>query len=580
MPAENVLETDVLVIGGGIAGCFAAIKAREQGAQVILVDKAYTAKAGGTLVASAGYMFFNPELGHNLDASIHAISKNGEYLNNREWTEIIMNDSWATYQDLLSWGVDFPIEQDHKKDHYIPLTMTDPSGMRTLFGQVPLRRGNFRVLRKQAVKSGAKVLDRVMVTDLLKQNDRVTGAIGFSIEKNDFYLFKTKAIVISTGMSSFKPSGSAIAGLTGDGDAMAYRAGAELTGKEFSTKFVTLALNPSWRSYPGFVGYPCFTDVEGNPIELRNIENVGFWDLAMDNVIHEGKGPVIWNFEKATSDNIEMIRKMMMLSEGDDSTYTRQGLDLKPGDKIRIAGGAGIGMADSQTAGIWPIDTQCATSVEGLFAAGESCGTRYLGTVHTARGFGLTASAVTGTRAGTYAAKYALGVQAPEIPGGEIEKAKKDIFAPLERKGGFSPRWVTQLLHNTMVPYFVLHIKQEDRLRAALTMIEFFRDQLTPKLTAGDSHELRLAHETRNMVLNAEMMVRASLFRTESRGQHYREDYPGRNDPEWLAWVKVKEEKGKMAAIKVPMPEKWWPDLSLPYQERYPRRFINEKTTG
>lgn len=577
MSTDNTIETDVLVIGGGIAGCFAAIKAREQGARVILVDKAYAAKAGGTLVASAGYMFFNPELGHNLEASIHAISKNGEYLNNREWTEVIMNDSWATYQDLLSWGVDFPVEQDHKKDHYIPLTMTDPSGMRRLFGQVPLRRGNFSVLRKQVVKSGAKVMDRIMVTDLLKQNNGVTGAIGFSIEKNDFYLFKTKAIIISTGMSSFKPSGSAVACLTGDGDAMAYRAGAELTGKEFSTKFVTLAINPSWRSYPGFVGYPCFTDAEGNPIELRNIENVGFWDLAMDNVIHEGKGPVLWNFEKATPENIEMIHKMMMLSEGDDSTYSRQGLDLKPGDKIVIAGGAGIGTSDSQTAGIWPVDTKCATRVGGLFAAGESCGTRYLGSVHTARGFGLTASAVTGTRAGRYAAEYALGTQSPEISQEAIEKAKKDIFAPLERKGGFSPRWVTRLLHNTMVPYFVLHIKQRDRLQAALTMVEFFRDHLTPLLTAGDSHELRLAHETKNMVLNAEMMLRASLFRTESRGQHYREDYPRRDDPGWLAWVKIKEEKGAMRAIKEPIPEKWWPDLSKPYEERYPRRFINEQ---
>ena len=576
MSIEKTVETDVLVIGGGIAGCFAAIKAGEQGARVVLVDKARTAKSGGTVVAGAGYMFFNPDWGHSLEASLNAISRNGEYLSNREWAEVIMDDSWATYQDLISWGVEFPIENDRIKDHYQPLSMIDTSGMRTLFAQIPLRRGNFSVLRKQVLKSGAKVMDRVMVTDLLEHDNRVAGAAGFSIEKNDLYIIKAKAVIISTGMSSFKPAGSAISCLTGDGDAMAYRAGAEITGKEFSTKFVTIAANPYWRSYPGFGGYPCFTDATGKPIELRNINNVGFWDLAQDNVIHEGRGPVMWNFENATAEQIKAIHDAIQVSEGHELTYKRQGLELKPGSNILIAGGSGAGTSDSQTAGIWTIDTKCATSIPGLFAAGESCGTRYVGAVHTARGFGLTASAVTGARAGRNAAEYALGIDGPVPDREEIERAKRTIYEPLERKSGFSPRWVTQLLHNTMVPYFILHIKHKDRLQSALTIVEFLRDHLAPKLVAGNDHELRLAHETKNMVLNAEMMLRASLFRTESRGQHYREDCPRRDDPEWLAWIKIKEEDGKMKAIKVPVPEKWWPDLSEPYEERYPSRFLGE----
>ena len=146
MSIDKTVETDVLVIGGGIAGCFAAIKAREQGARVVLVDKACTAKSGGTVVAGAGYMFFNPDWGHNLEATLNAINRNGEYLSNREWAEVIMNDSWETYQDLVSWGVEFPIENDRIKDHYQPLSMIDASGMRTLFGQIPIRRGDFSVL--------------------------------------------------------------------------------------------------------------------------------------------------------------------------------------------------------------------------------------------------------------------------------------------------------------------------------------------------------------------------------------------------------------------------------------------------
>jgi len=72
------------------------------------------------------------------------------------------------------------------------------------------------------------------------------------------------------------------------------------------------------------------------------------------------------------------------------------------------------------------------------------------------------------------------------------------------------------------------------------------------------------------------MMLRSSIFRTESRGTHYREDYPRRDDPTWLAWVYLKEEQGRMKLWKEPIPEEWWPDLSKPYEERYPDRFPGE----
>ncbi len=576
MASEITVETDVLVIGGGIAGCFAAIKAKERQLDVVIVDKASVAKSGGTAAAGAGYMMFNPDWGHDMQACMNAIARNGEYLNDREWTETILRDSYATYEDLLSWGVQFPDTEGTFGDQYQPLDMKNSSGMRSLFGQVFIRRGNFHVLSKQVAARGIKIMGRFMVTDFLKGNGEVTGAIGFSLDTGDGFVIKAKATIVCTGMNSFKPPGQGTTCLTGDGDAMAYRAGAEVTGKEFPAKFVTIAAYPQWRSYAGFVAYPHFTDAEGESISLRSIDNVGFWDLAMDNAIHAGKGPVFWNLEAATDEDIEAIRQAVQLSEGTDITMTRTDI-VKVGAKIQLAGGAGAGVSDSMTAGIWPVNTNCATRVPGLYAAGECCGTRYLGSVHTARGFGLTASAVTGARAGRAAAEYALSVKRPTTDEEELLRSKNALYLPLQRKSGFSPAWVTQLLQNTMMPYFVLHIKHEKRLQAALTTVEFLRDHLVPQLTAKDSHELRLAHETRNMVLNAEMILRASLFRTESRGQHYREDYPRREDPVWLAWVKLKEEQGEMKPSRVPIPENWWPDLKKGYEERYPRRFLNEQ---
>ena len=127
-----------------------------------------------------------------------------------------------------------------------------------------------------------------------------------------------------------------------------------------------------------------------------------------------------------------------------------------------------------------------------------------------------------------------------------------------------------------MIPYYIMYVKHGDRLQAALTLIEFMRDHLVPRLTAKDPHELRLAHETKNMLVNAEMRLRASIFRTESRGCHYREDYPTRDDPNWLAWVKLKQVDGRMKALKEPIPQECWPDLSTPYEDRYPVRYPGE----
>ncbi len=102
-------------------------------------------------------------------------------------------------------------------------------------------------------------------------------------------------------------------------------------------------------------------------------------------------------------------------------------------------------------------------------------------------------------------------------------------------------------------------MKKEDRLNAALTNIEFLRDHFTQDLLANDTHELRLAHETGNMLLNAEMMLRASLFRTESRGSHKREDFPDQDDKNWLAWVILSREGGSMKIEKRPIPDAWKP---------------------
>lgn len=537
MPSEKVIETDVLVVGGGMAGLFAAIKAKEQGVDVTLVDKGYAGKSGQTPFAGS-FVVFNLEWGDDLDAWVEQISRYGEYVNNRVWTELTFKESYARYQDLVSWGVEFNKMEDGDLFR---------TGMR--FG--PCRSALTKekifpeLMRKEAVKRGIKIMDRVMVTDLLKQDSRIVGATGFPMGSYDTYIFKAGAVVLCTGAGGFKPWGWPIQNLTFDGDAMAYRAGSEITGMEFPDTHGMRAENPAYKNFASTVRVgrthrpSKMYNAEGN-----EVEGVGTLFLESEFEAHAGRAPVY----RLTDE----------------------------GNKSYMLGGSSSGMSVHKAEGIWPADIDCSTSLLGLYAAGDSLGNMQMGAAYSAIGNGLGGSAVTGAIAGVAAAYYTKSAGKIELDPQETEKAKSIAYAPLERKGGFSPRWVTQVLQNTVMPYYMLYIKKEDRMQAGLTIVEFLRDHIVPKLFARDPHDMRLALETKNMVLLAEMRFRASLFRKESRGCHFREDYPYRDDQNWLAWVCLKEENGEMKTIKKPIPKEWWPDLSKPYEELHPWRYPGE----
>ena len=537
MPLENVVETDVLVIGGGMAGCFAAIRAKEQGVAVILVDKGYASRSGSTPFPR-GFMVFNPERGHKLDIWMNEVNTAGEYVNNREWDEIIIKESHAIYQEIVSWGVQFKKDENGN--------VLSNYGSREGIEALQLEYGSLSpILRKQVLKNGIKILDRIMITDLLKQDGKIVGAIGIPTRDYGLYIFKAKATVVCTGASSFKPAGFPISSVTGDGVAMAYRVGAEITGKEFHDTHNTKADYPAAFDYrhmkrpPGIMPKPKLINAAGDEVALSR-SSPSFIEMELE--AHAGRAPLY---------------------------------RVTPDGKMPVVGGAGAGYGGSGE-GIWIIDTKCATSLPGLYTAGESCGSMHIGAAYCGGAWGLPSAAATGIRAGLDAAEYAKESNVPEVNEEELVRLKNIALAPVERKGGFSPGWVTQVLQNTVTPYFILYVKKEDRLKATLTIVEFLRDHLVPKLFARDPHELRQAHETKNMVHNAETKLRASLFRTESRGTHYREDYPRRDDPSWLAWVLLKEENSQMKAFKKSIPKEWWPDLSKPYKERYPASFPGE----
>jgi len=402
MPQEHIIETDVLVIGGGMAGCFAAIKAKEQGVDVTLVDKGYAGKSGQTPFA-AHYSIFNADWGDDLDAWIEQVNRTGDYVNNRVWTEMAFKESYARYQDLVSWGVEF-----HKDGN--GELLRSKSRLGPCMSSLTYRKIHAEFLRKQAVKIGVSIMDRIMITDLLKQDGRIVGAIGIPMDRYEIYTFKSRATVLCSGAAGFKPPGWPIHALTADGDAMAYRVGAEITGKEFTDTHYTDA------EHPAHLGFP--KRIKDGPTRGRLFNAEG------DEII--GKGTLFLDME------FEAHAGRAPLT-----------LETPKGEKIIRVGGGASGMSVHKAEGIWPADTDCSTNIPGLYAAGDALGTMQKGAVYGSMGCGLGGASVTGARAGASAAEYSKETDKPEIDGDELARLKKIINAPTERKGGFSPRWVT-----------------------------------------------------------------------------------------------------------------------------------------
>ena len=511
------VSADVLVVGGGMAGVFAAVKAHDAGARVLLVDKGAVGRSGQTPFAR-GIFRFDEKDGMSKASYLEKTAEAAEYINNPAYTELLLDQSGPCVDELTSWG---------------------------FFKEAPYAKALNHPLKER----GIAIVERVMLTHLLKEDGRVVGAMGLFIDKNETLVVHAKSVILCTGASGFKPAGWQIGSLTSDGDAMAYRIGAEITGKEW--------VDGHGMSNNGLEGLPRTTSA--NTQEIFGMLGVE------ENVEVEKNGP---STSMGPPGGGPPGGERM--SEGGDRPPGppphgnggpgggHGGPPPGGGSPPVMMGGCSAGMAIHKAEGLFPADDKCSSNIPGLYAAGDSLGSMQNGGIYTQVGSSLAGSAAQGALAGKTAAEFVRGLPLVEISESRLQELNTEIYAPLLRQRGFSPQWVTQTLQGIMIPNFILYVKSEPRLRAALAYVEYLRDHQVPLLMADDLHELRQAHETANMILNAEMKLRASLMRTESRGSHYREDYPDRNDEEWLAWIKIRQDpKGQMQLVKHPIKKKF-----------------------
>ena len=534
---SNMIKTDVLVIGGGMAGLFAAVKAYDAGAKVLLVSKGRLGSSGQTPFAKGIFSYDKNTADMSLDEFADAVSRSALGSNNAVYTRQMAENSKARVDELREWG----------------------------FFDSPLYNNSFN---KPIEERNIDLKERVVITHLIKENGKIAGAAGFGLDDEEVHFYNAKSIILCTGAGGFKPNGFPICDLTHDGTIMAYNIGAKVTGKEWNDGHPGQATNAAacfdgWHGMfeqkPSTTGVEIHHDlgVDLNYMAYMNGNPVQMGPPGMDDKTKVVGGPYTpAEFKRNGPPNGE--KKPPEGGGPRDGKGPSEG-GAPPGMGGTSVGGSSAGMSIHKSEGLVPINEKCESNISGLYAAGDALGSYMAGAIYTQIGSSLAGSAVQGAVAGEAAAEYCKKTEVAEISNSKIKEIEEEILEPLKRKAGYSPAWVTQTLQGIMIPNFVIYIKKDKMLKAALSYIEELRDHHMPLLRAKDMHELRLVHETRNMIISAEMKLKASIMRKESRCSHYRLDYPDMDDTNWQAWINIyKGADGNMQFEKQPFDS--WPN--------------------
>lgn len=551
----TVVSSDILVIGGGLAGLSTAITAKEEHPEldILVVDKATIGWAGQSTKAGNGFTCTKPEQLNVQNWIKYNVEKNGEYMNDQELLGDYAKTQYKSAQLLQKWGVAMTEDKDGKIDNWMhPLK---------IWGNTGIDLNVMEKVRDYALKVGVRLLNHMQVFDLLTDGDRVIGGCGFDIIEGNFHIFKAKAVAIATAGCHYR-TGGMFAGY-GEGIAAAYNVGAKMRNAEFFASSDVVYADTGIPAYGLFLSVYNKDGVNISKIYAPKAHEVTYPLLfGMEKEVKEGRGPLYVDLH----DGEEMLAAIGGHETHDGLVHLHPHKEqwtnymgkwamkygAPPSDKPEVT------IAPAMTTCPIKVDHQMHTTVPGLWAIGSCCyqGQSYWGWV---RGDGLGNAVQSGFRGGKSIGDYAA--QAPEgtIDIHQVEKFKGDLYAPLSRPDGPSPYDIFDVLEKMFRTIDVVLRKTDDNLHQTLDTIAELQAKL-PTLGAKDIHDLAKCHEAGAMLTCAEMSYRSALMRTESRGlvwKHYRHDYQQRNDEDWLKWVYIQKQDDHMQlwTEKVPIEE-------------------------
>ena len=542
-------QVDFLVVGGGTAGCMAAIKAKQKNpdAKVLVLEKANIRRSGAIAMGMDGVN----------TAVIPGNSTPEQYV--KEIT--IANDGildqrpvlktgqlgFSVIQELEKWGVKFQKDNEGEYD----LKQVHRVGKYVL--PMPEGKDLKKILSRQVKRHKVEVINRVMATRVIVDHERAVGVTGLDVRSGDFHVIQAKAVLLCTGACGRLglPSSGYLYGTyenptnAGDGYSMAYHAGAKLSNIE------CFQINPLIKDYNGpacaYVASPfgAYTaNAEGN-----RFISCDYWSgqmmLEMYKELNSGTGPVhlkMYHLDEATISEIETVLwanerpSRERFHEGRNENYRTHGVEMSISE---------IGLCSGHSASGVQVDENMQTNIVGLYAAGDMASVPHNYMI---------GAFVSGRVAAEHAIESIEGVDYVDPDEDFLDQERVRILTPMNQPDGIPHTQVEYKLRRYVNDY-LQPPKAPANMEIGLQKFVGY-DSVMSELGARDPHELMRCMEIHFIRDCAEMAARASLFRRESRWglYHYRLDYPARNDDEWLCNTIIqKDSSDAMSIYKQPL---------------------------
>lgn len=534
----DVYKTDVLIIGNGIAGLRAACSAGKVGASVVVV--------GMGEGASPGIMAFNAPVGPNDSAELYFEDtlSCGCLINDRDLVRVLVENiiSEITYLERIGLKLD-----RNEKGDFDLMQALGASRARLVHYKALTGITSLDVLKKEAIKFDVAFHKPVMINRLICDEGHIIGAVGFNLSSGKFISYLAKSVVLAAGgCGSIYPVSQYPADIFGSGYSMAYLAGAKLVDMEF------MQFDPCSFVYPEkLVGCSIPTTMLMEGAQLRNAKGEIFVKVlnergarihkdalsrAISKEIAEGRGTpnggVFYDVSMLPAKKVIVDHSIFYepaLEAGVD--LTREPAEVAPA-------------AHSSLGGV-KINERGETSLPGLYAAGET-----VGGLHGANRPGGSAGAevlVFGARAGKYAAESAREKRlAPEGKAAVLIAREKKRYKErkLRSEGSMSLTEAMSVFYKIMADHLYI-IKNGQGINKAIGKLKDLEESI-PQITVKNIQQLSALHRFEHMLKSAQIVAAAALIRTESRGVHYRSDYPERKDKQWLNNIVIQRLGDKM----------------------------------
>jgi succinate dehydrogenase/fumarate reductase flavoprotein subunit len=537
--ADKVVETDVLVMGGGVGGCPAAAKAAEKGLSVTLVEKAKTDRSGHAGAGIDTVMNF-PREGVTLQEYVKLEQKRQCFLNGEgrfadpNIGYRLIASAWWSMEEMEKLGL--PMRWDDGKYHWIRNLLFEGAETQLGVHWLDVKPKMAAAVRKR----GVNVLERTMVVDLLTNRGKVVGATAVDTRTGEFIVIKAKAVIIAAGpfARSYEPETpqfykykfryhGAPGAISGDGLAAGCRAGAELANMDIGNcwdfrlrddiimPFGTVAhgdgIPGRWHTWTAEIPHPTARIYE--EVERRGLDPI-YMSIKHFPEDYQKRAEIAIADERLISLKIAEDRGF------DPKTHRYELMVNKPHNFTTIAG--------------LSADEYFRTSLKGLYVVGDACSG--LASCGPAIMSGLlTADNMPG---------YVSEAGEPIVDEVQVESQKKTALAPFSVKDGTEPMELECAIRYICERYVGM-FKSEGKLREGLRRLSSLRRVFLPKLMAKNPHYLMRCLEVRNIMDLTELHLQACLERKESRGNYIRMDYPERDPSRDNMLTFQRIEKGK-----------------------------------